>query len=268
MSLQEAYKNNSVLSDGLQRYYLINVFDRREDLEYTTPVELLIKAPLGSVLINKSFVASTWLQLLTDFMTFLQTNYPLDINQLLPFRTDWSRAQIFYDTPAGKNIIPVGNGVYFNLNQSAEHAVWLIGDLLNFYKIKIGYLLIHRSHIAEPEDVKKEVIIYRKNDFKNYLVSEKEISFEKADTIIQSIDILNKILEKMGGSYNNFFLFDETSSLSNYKSKLLQEAPNYTSWSEGQIKTVKKYLDFLSDYFTKVMKEAKQYKDRLEIKLN
>lgn len=67
----------------------------------------------------------------------------------------------------------------------------------------------------------------------------------------------------MGTSYNNFFLFDGTLEMSNYKAKLLKDYYKYIGWNESQLKVVKKYLDYLSNYYTKVMKEAKKHRDQL-----
>lgn len=43
----------------------------------------------------------------------------------------------------------------------------------------------------------------------------------------------------MGTSYNDFFLFDDTLALSNYKSRLIKDYPKYIQWNESQVKTVK-----------------------------
>lgn len=69
----------------------------------------------------------------------------------------------------------------------------------------------------------------------------------------------------MGTSYNDFFLFDDTLALSNYKSRLIKDYPKYIQWNESQVKTVQRNLDYITDYYTKVMKDAKKHKKDLEL---
>lgn len=61
----------------------------------------------------------------------------------------------------------------------------------------------------------------------------------KLSKIVKNFDALNKVLSKMGTSYNDFFLFDDTLALSNYKSRLIKDYPKYIQWNESQVKTVK-----------------------------
>lgn len=68
----------------------------------------------------------------------------------------------------------------------------------------------------------------------------------------------------MGTSYNDFFLFDDTLALSNYKSRLIKDYLKYIQWNESQVKTVQRYLDYITEYHTKVMKDVKKHKEDLE----
>ena len=274
MSLEELYEKHHVLTDGLQRRYVINTNERRYDLDFVTPIELVILVPreweeessfiISPAVVNKKFENRAWVQILKELVIYLQSKSPKTKEELLAFRTDWSKAPIFSDFKSIDNMVEIGEGLYFSVNYTATHSTWVIGDLLNFYDVGLGYIVVHRTPAAEPQEIRDEIGRIRRIEFKGFLMSNCGKDEEKANKIVKNFEVLNKILGKMGTSYNDFFLFDETLSMSNYKAKLLKDSYKYVSWNESQLKTVRKYLDYLTDYYTKVMKESKNHKEELE----
>lgn len=278
----EVFNKNGVLTDGLERRYVIHTYDRKLDLDSVTPIELIILVPYDW---NKSistigktinpevvrFKQNSWINLLKDLITFLQNGNPKTREELLNFEVDWSYAKVFRETKDIYNMVKLDNGLFFSLNHSANHSQWLIHELLTFYGINYGQLLVHRPPLSEPKEVTDYVKESRISGFKNYLISNKNLSEEKADKIISVIDkVFNKALLKLykcKTAYNDFFLFDDVSKLSNYKSKFLEEALYKLSWNDGQIKTAKKYLDYLTDYYTVLKRNARNSKEDLELQI-
>lgn len=257
--LFKLYKKYNILSDGLQRRYVLNAFERRFDLDFVTPIEL--HAKIGTEVF--CFESRSWVQLLKELVGKLYSSGKQARGTLLNYRTDWSKAPIFNDIMSTTNMIEVDNDLYFSVNYTSTHSSWIIGDLLKFYNADYAFLVVHRAPTSEPYEIKNSVREYRKLEFKDYLINTRDVLEERADKIIKSMETLNKLLVMMKTSYNDFFLFDDTGSLSNYKSKLLKEAPKLTSWTDKQLMTVKKYLDYLSDYFNAIMKASKGQSDCL-----
>ena len=71
----------------------------------------------------------------------------------------------------------------------------------------------------------------------------------------------------MNTGYTDFFLFDDTSALSNYKSRFLKQAPKMISWNDKQMCTVKRYLDLLSNYYSSLLKASKAEYQNLVFKI-
>lgn len=276
------FSKNGVLTDGLERRYVINTFERKLDLDSVTPIELVLLVPSDW---NKSitsecktinpqvvrFKQNSWNNLLKDLITYLQNGSPKTREELLNFKLDWSYAKVFRETKDIYNMVKLDNGLFFSLNHSANHSQWLIHELITFYEINYGQLLVHRPPLSEPKEVTDYVKESRISGFKSYLIDNKNLSEEKAEKIISVIDkVFNKALLKLykcKTAYNDFFLFDNVTLLSNFKSKFLEGALYKLSWNDGQIKTAKKYLDYLTDYYTVLKKNARNNKEELELQI-
>lgn len=242
MELYEKY--NIVLKDK-QRYYVESLTERDYNLECSTPYYFSHNT---KVLKEKS-----WVGLITKIVNYLQTNYPIDDNTLLDYRTNWSKSDIF-SIEKRTNFVEISNGMFVNVNHTAVHSVWLIQDLLVLYKINKNNcsLVIKRPPFCEPKEITDYVEKDMKLGFEKFLVNEKKITKERATKIANNICILNKYLARMSKAYNNFYLFDNLQYLSNYKSKFFKDLPKYTSFNEKQIKLCHEYLDYLSEYFYNV----------------
>ena len=276
MDLKELFKKYNILTDGLQRRYVINAFERKYDLDYVTPIEIGILVPneweqtisdagivyKGSY--HKVFENRSWVQILKELVIYLQSKEPKTKEDLIAYRTDWSKAAIFSASKTIDNMVEIEDGLFFSVNYTATHSTWIIGDLLSFYGIKYGYIVVHRTPAAEPKEIREVVGRIRREEFKEYLCLHCGKTEERADKIVKNFETLNKILNKMGTSYNDFFLFDETLALSNYKAKLLKDLYKYVSWDDKQIKVVQTYLDYLTNFYTRLKKESKGNKEDIE----
>lgn len=242
MELYDKY--NIVLKDK-QRYYVESLKERDYCLECSTPYYFSHN--------TKVIKEKSWVNLIIKIVNYLQTNYSIDENTLLNYRTDWSKSCIF-SLEKRTNFAEITNGLFVNVNHTAVHSVWLIQDLLDLYRInKMDCsLVIKRPPFCEPKEITEYVEKEMKSGFEMFLVEQKKIPKERAAKIANNISVLNKYLSKMSKAYNNFYLFDNVQYLSNYKSKFFRELPKYATFSEKQIKFCHEYLDYLTEYFNSV----------------
>ena len=276
MELNELYHKYNIRTDGFERRYVISINDRRYDMDFVTPIELNIlvdKEPRnlsdylvieGSNPINKNFKNRSWVQLFKQLLDFLQEYNPKANEELLAFRPEWSGSVPFREEKF-VNSIEVPGGLYMNVNFTATHSLWFLWDLLNFYDIHCAQISVHRPPVAEPDEIKEAVEKTRKEEFKKFLISKCDRDEEGAQRVLKGIDSLNKLLCAQKSSYNNFYLFDDATALSNYKAKTIQSFSKLTIWTDSQKNTAKKYLDYLTNYFTTFFKESKKHKENLEL---
>ena len=265
------FQKYGFLTNGFNRQYVSHVNERKYDFENTTPNQLQILVPSQwenpkSHDVNpslKTFNETSWLRLVEALFNYLQDKTPKAKEELLSFRTDWSKAANFSETKTIDNMVKVED-LYMSVNFTSTHSTWFIGDILKFYGVKNGYLFIHRAPIAEPKEIVDIVLQTRKEGFRKYLIDKCGKSEEKANKIISAFNVFNKILSKTTSSYYDFFLFDNTLSLSNYKSRMMLDITKYVVWSDSQIATARKYLDYYSNYCTALMKESKKHQEDFE----
>ena len=277
MEMKVLYKKHQILTDGLQRLYVQSVSDRRLDMTGVTPVELIVyfSDTWGGRFVYKNssetlntktyhFRERSWSGLLTKLVNFLQESNPKTNEELLSLTLSWSNAKLFRETKDIANSVKLENGLYFSFNYSAVHSSWVIDELLKAYGVYCGDLIVHRPSFSEPKEVVDAIKELRMNQFCDYLIHEKRLDEAKADTIVNAINgPLNKLLSKKNSYNNDFFVFDDAIALANYKSKVVADLPYVTKWNEKQIKTAKKYLDYLTDFYTTLKLEAKNHKNDL-----
>lgn len=214
-------KNEFVRSDiyeglllkGSKRYYIEDLTSRDYFLENTTPYALVV---LDTVILE-----SSWGTLLVKTLDLLLDKIPKTEEELLDFRTGWSKKAIF-SVMNRTNHKPLRCGLFFNCNHTARHSCWLLQDLMDFFGVDKSTLqfVIHRSPAAEPKAVRQ----YMRNDFesgfRNHMMQVHKKTKAESDEIIDMIEkCLNGWLAKQSPSYNDFFLFDEYSYAYNYCKK-------------------------------------------------
>lgn len=263
--LETLYEKYHVISDGFQRLYIVDVRDRKFDLEYSTPVQLTIDVPWGwersgpsDCWAKKTFRQRSWVRLLEEFVRYLQAKAHTDENYLIAYRTDWSKAPIFSSKKTIDNMVQISDSLFFSVNHTAVHSAWIIGDLLELWELRGGTLIIHRAPAGEPAEIREAIGKIRRAEFKNYLIDEQLKTPEKAEKIIKNVEVLNKILAKTGTSFNDFFLIDNTRDLATYKSKLLKEIGSSPNWNETQIAVAKYTLDMVTAFYRQLAKKVKK----------
>lgn len=247
--LDELFAKHNILLNKTERIYAQSLVERDYNLENTTPFCLVVDGYL-------ELREKAWTKIVKGVATYLQSNYPLPLEELYNFRTKWSKAAVFGPTNFLNNCACVAPNLYVSVNFTSLHSLWFVQDLFELYKVDLSncYLLIHRSPYAEPIEVQNYIIDVVKESFTNYLISERDKKPEIAQKIVKNIEYLNKILEKVSRSYFNFFLIDSPITLSNLKSRLLIDHGKYVAWSEKQLASARNCLDYYTDFFREIGK--------------
>lgn len=236
----EVFEN--VVFSGKKRYYIEDLSKRDFRLENTTPYQIEL---FGNVIDEHS-----WGIMLCQIVNLLMSLFPRNENDLLSFRTEWSKATI-YSLEQKTNYKAIDNNLFFNCNHTALHSCWLLQDLLDFYSIdkSMVHFLIHRPCSAEPENVKTYILKRFKNGFAVFLSQKYQLSSESADKVILNIEKhLNPMLSKVSKSYTNFFLFDDNATMYNYVKKV-RELILKSGYDDRAKKLLNMYLDFLTEYY-------------------
>lgn len=256
--LDDLFNKYNIVLNGDERIYVQSLTERDYNLESTTPFCLVIDNFL-------ELREKAWTRIVKGVAKYLQTNYPLPLDELYEYRTEWSKAAVFGPDKFLDNCEKVCEDLYVSVNFTALHSLWFIQDLLKLYKIDLSscYLMIHRSPIAEPLEVQEAIRKVVKNSFTNYLIETKGKDKEKALKIVDNFKYLNAVLSKITRSYYDFFLLDSALILSIYKSKLLQEYRKYVIWNDKQLASVKRYLDYFTDFHTEIKKILSKMKHHL-----
>lgn len=258
--LDELFNKHNILLIGTERIYVQSLRERDYVLENTTPFSIVIDNFL-------EIKVKAWTKVVEGVAKYLQSNYPLPLEELYAFRTKWSKAAVFAPEKFLDNCVQIGEKLYVSQNFTALHSLWFIQDLLEKYKIDLTtcYLLIHRSPVSEPIEVQDAVRTAVKDLFTEFMINHKGKSKEAAENIVKNFKYINAVLSKITRSYYDFFLFDSANLLSTYKSKLLIDYKSYCGWTEKQRDTAKKYLDYYTEFFTELKKtlKFKSYIDRI-----
>lgn len=240
----EVFEN--VVFEGKRRYYIEDLSQRDYYLENTTPYQLEIAGYI--------FNEHAWGNLLSKVANYLLTSFPEYLPSIFEFKCDWSKQSIF--SPDEKTNYKLAcDGIFINVNYTALHSCWLLQDLLNYFKIDFSSItfLIHRPSSAEPQHVKEYVEKRFKRNFIAFIVETYNKSNEYAEEKVVHIieKYLTPILKSISKSYDNFFLFDDKATLSNYVKKVREQIQYSSRFDEKAKKVLNRYLDYLVSYYKK-----------------
>ena len=227
---------------GSQRYYQQSLIEKDYSLENTTP--FILEAG------DKVFATSSWKQLLLDVCRDFLADNPFRKDELLAFSPSWTPTKEFSSFKR-KNWEPVGDGIYLHSVHTANHAFWLLREILMFFGIKLETceFLIHRSCGSEPKEVRDFFEEKTKNSFRYYYTQLLKKPAERAEQIIRNIETLNKYLKEYSRSYDNFFLFDNNNVYASYKAKFLDYLRFKKGLDEKNVLVADKYLTVLGDFY-------------------
>ena len=230
---------DNLLFIGGRRYYIEDLTQRDYILENTTPREITIS--------NEKIADSSWGSLLVKITDLLISKRTKSESELLDFNVPWSKKQMF-SVNKKTNHKPLSCGLYINCNHTALHSCWLLQDLLDFFEIDKSdvFLIIHRAPSSEPKEIRSYIKNENKKQIKSYLCGVCRKTQEEAESIIGVIDnCLNKILQKLSRSYNDFFLFDDYYYSYGYFKRTKEFLQNRDYQRDEFIAT----LDILADYY-------------------
>lgn len=237
MSLYDKY--NIVLTNN-ERFYVESLTERNFVLDGATPIYLMV----GDTYLSER----SWIGLIPKIAIHFQKLNPKSPEELLEYRTPWSKTQIFtYEKKT--NYSPVFDSMYINTNHTSVHSMWLIQDLIKFYNIDPNEctMLIKKPPLIEPKEVIDHVLEYVRGHFIDFL-REKKLDKETIERVTKGMDFINKIQAKLNKNYYNFYLLDNPYNVANHKSRFLKDYKKAIDWDEKQLSIAKKYLDLYTDF--------------------
>lgn len=227
---------------GSQRYYRQSLAEKDFSLENTSP--FLLEAG------GKTFMTSSWKQLLLDVCREFLADDPEKRTNLICYTPSWTDSNQFSIVPE-KNWEPVGERLYLLCNHTAIHAFWLLREVLLIFGVNLlrCKFLIHRSPGSEPKECRKFFEEKTKSSFRYYYTKLLKKPEEKAERVIRNIEKLNKLLSEFSRSYDNFFLIDNNTTYTNYKIKFLEFLRYKKGIDENNITIANKYLTILGTFY-------------------
>lgn len=241
--MNDIYKKYNMKFEGKRRYYVEDLSKRDYILENTTPFRIRI---------NDFFIEdSSWGGLILGIVSHLYEMNPIDVEDLINYRTDWSKAAMF-SKENRTNFRRIKDDLYVNCNHTALHSCWFIQDLLSLFGIDISNveLIIHRPPSSEPEEIKLAIETKVKKDFKNYLRLQYDKDDETSYRIISNIsDKMNPKLSEISKSYPNFFLFDDYTTYYNYAAKFLERISQSLNIPEKNKRIYQRYISYLTSFY-------------------
>lgn len=226
---------------GSRRLYYEDLTEPDYLLEYATPYQL--------TLFEYTFTERAWGNLLSKAADALLTLHPEKLPTLFGFRCDWTKQAIFFDKER-TNCKKVRDGIYVNVNHTALHSCWLLGEMLDFFGVdrSDAILLLYRPSGAELKEVKSFLTAHVKGEFERFLL-EKGESDSRAKLIISTIDEkLNPLLRKISQSYDDLFLIDDLAIYSTCMSRVKKEVEKTSTIHSLRKPTVLGYLDLLGEF--------------------
>ena len=238
----EVFEN--IVFEGKKRFYIEDLTQRDYFLESTTPYQLKI--------LNLVFNEHAWGNLLCKVSKKLLELFPDYSSKIYDFRCQWSKQIMFSDEQRTNNKI-VKDGIYINVNHTALHCCWFLQDLLDFFNIDKASVtfLIHRPSGAEPKRVKEYIESRFKRNFSSFIVQRyaKNLDYAENKVVVVIEKYLNPMLRKVSKSYDNFFLFDDNATLSNYVKKVREQILGSIKFDDKARMVLNKYLDYLVAFY-------------------
>ena len=232
----------NIVFNGKKRLYLYPLPERGLNLENTVPNTFVI----GHVEIT----STSWVELLALLVKFLVSVHPKNDEELLNFKTDWSKTNIFRKEKRINHEF-IREGIYLNENHTAQHSIWLMIDLLDFFGEDYNNckLIIRRHPRAEPDEVRNWVIKETKQEFETYLKNVKQLDQPKTEFVLKNIDILNKFMAKQSSAYDNLYLIDDATTFGALKPKIIEGFASSSKDYEKYKAAATKFLGYLTSFF-------------------
>ena len=242
LSIDELGAKYNIVFNGITRYYRQSITEREYSGDFSCPY----------LIATSTFYTyeKSWGRALVQFVEYYYKKHVVTKEELLSYHVGWTKTRLFTEKRYMTNQVQIDDELFVSVNYTGLHYIWIFQDLIKYFGLDQDkcFFLIHRAPKFEPMEVQFYFEELVKTKFKNYLLR-RGLTDEYSDRVVNGVKSLNRLLDKMNTSFNNFYLFDERQRLSNYKSKLLTEYPQYVVWSAKQLNTAKKYLDYYTDFF-------------------
>lgn len=231
-----------------ERYYYEDLSEKDYTLECATPYSLEIA--------GKSFITSSWKQLLIDVCVSCLKDHPDKKQDLLDYYYSWNDTKKPFSEAQGKNYYEVGEGIYLLYNNTATHGCWLLRDILVIFGIDLSKItfIIHRAPLAEPPECRKFYEQKTRNAFRYYYTKLLRRTAEQADRVFKNLDVLNRYMGKCSHAYDNLYLFTNNNTYANYKARLIEYLKNELRLDDKNLVLSHKYLTILGDFYKTVYK--------------
>lgn len=263
--LRELLSDYKGVTNGFDRTYVYDCFSKDYIFEFSTPMTLVIKFPDEEIFLIDN---RAWADLLPTLVNKLQDKYHKTDSELIDFRVDWSLSSIFSLKKDKVNMRKISDTLFFNINHTALHSFWLVGDLLKFYGVPTGKIQICRGIRGEPKKVISFIELKMKELFKEYLKEEICLADEMIKTVLVNIDILNGLLIKMKTANCNLYAQISTQSLSNCRSAFLSPDSLFGLMKSQDIDRCQQSLEYLKGFYSWVHIMSKKYTRNEIIDLN
>ena len=240
--MNQFYEKYGLITHGISRTYKVSTTDRVYGYERSTISKIKIE--------DLIVVDCSWKKATYDIAKYLQKTHKLPVSELYSFKVDWTTGKVFQDHKFQVNCEEIAGDIWFNTGFSSTHGIWLVQSLIKLFGVSEDdcEIIVHLPSMSEPEEVIK---YYKENllsNFKSFLLDE-HLSEDACGRVIRSIETLNKILVKLNYGANDFFLMDDRTTLSLYKSKVLGYCKDYGIFKGKQLELARKFLDYYSEFF-------------------
>jgi len=200
---------------------------------------------------NIKIYENSWNRLTEDILIAIDCLNPKTTEELLKFKYEWSKQDVFSKTQQVN--FTFFKGIYLNTNHSATRAFMNIKYLLTKYNVDLSkcILIIRKHPAAENIEVKT---YYRNNtieEFTRFLQLNNK-SQKTIDSIIRTIETLNKVLKMLSTSFNDFFLFENEYYLfQKAQEQTLEKCKRIYYGREKNIEIAKYALNYLEIFYRK-----------------
>ena len=236
--------------DGLERVYKLDLDASYHNLEFTTPVKLIIN--------GYKIEDNAWSNLILKLNLYIHSVKPY-IN-LLDFEPSWGDCNPFSKRQISPIWSKIDDNLYCYRSFDSDHSYRFIVEILDYcgFDMDDSYILVHRSPRAEPKEVVDYFSKQIKTKFKEYLQDNYQYDDNRCEKIIRNIDgPMNKILSDMSQSYNDWFSFTNMPRLSSFASKYSRYIYEKTTLKDNAIKQILRYLEMIKNFYHYIVFDIK-----------
>ena len=253
--LEKLYKKYHILTDGLERRYVID-FDEEIDFSHLMiikEVAFLFKdkgGHINHISLEKNNNKATFALLVMELQSILHK----EKDELLSFKVDYLDHPVFKEKDENDDY-QVDESIFVSSKYKDEIYFKLIKDILSFYGIKKRMMTIHKVGTLEPLELLEILEQYRKEDFAYYLEKEKQYSSKKIKTTIRLVECFDELMKREHQAYSSFFHLDNPYIAGLYRTLVFPDFKHLASWNDIELGQARSVLRVVEDYYRYVKKK-------------